>query len=360
MLRRKSRLIIAGSFECSFASSCEIPFDEALRSWVDGPASLRIIPLLAQAACGATYSPSTHCSGRLTPLSPMPLTPGDKLGPYQILAPIGAGGMGEVYRANDPRLNRDVAIKVSASQFSERFEREAKAIASLNHPHICQIYDVGQNYLVMELIEGTPLRGPLAPEQALRYALQICDALDAAHKKSITHRDLKPANILVTASGVKLLDFGLAKVGTNSAAPGSDDATQSLDLTEVGTVLGTASYMSPEQAKGEPADARSDIFSFGVELYEMLSGRRAFSKNSAIETMAAIVRDEPAPVDAPPNLSAVVTRCLNKFPAGRFQTMGEVRAALEQTPSGQAENDSSIAVLPFTNIGAEKENEYFS
>src|SRR3979409_1834725 len=144
----------------------------------------------------------------------MSLSAGDHLGPYEILAPIGKGGMGEVYRARDPRLNRDVAIKVSAAQFSERFEREAKAIAALNHPHICQVYDVGPDYLVMEFIEGTPLAGPLALARAPRYAVQICEALDAAHKKNITHRDLKPANILVTSSGVKLLDFGLAKMAT--------------------------------------------------------------------------------------------------------------------------------------------------
>src|SRR6202047_5125040 len=147
----------------------------------------------------------------------MPLSLGDKLGPYEIVAPIGAGGMGEVYRARDPRLNRDVAIKVSAAQFSERFEREAQAIAALNHSHICQVYDVGPNYLVMEFIEGTPLKGALAVDQALRYAVQICDALEAAHKKNITHRDLKPANILVTKAGVKLLDFGLAKLGPAKA-----------------------------------------------------------------------------------------------------------------------------------------------
>src|SRR5229473_116431 len=241
--------------------------------------------------CTVIRSLSGPSSGRLSRFAPMPFSAGDKLGPYQILAPIGAGGMGEVYRAKDPRLNRDVAIKVSASQFSERFEREAKAIAALNHPNICQIYDIRPNYLVMEFIEGTPLHGPLPHNQALRYALQICDALDAAHKKSITHRDLKPANILVTASGVKLLDFGLAKVGTANAGPGSDDATESIDLTEVGTVLGTVSYMSPEKAKGAPADAPSDIFSFGVVLYETLCGRRAFSGSSSIETMAAIVRD---------------------------------------------------------------------
>src|ERR1700683_4399684 len=183
----------------------------------------------------------------------MPLSAGDKLGPYEIVAPVGAGGMGEVYQARDPRLNRDVAIKVSAAEFSERSEREAKTIAALNHPNICQVYDVGPNYLVMEFIEGAPLKGPLALDQALRYAVQICDALEAAHKKNITHRDLKPANILVTASGVKLLDFGVAKVVT---AKVPDGATQTLALTEAGSIKGTAAYMSPEQAKGEEVDAR--------------------------------------------------------------------------------------------------------
>src|ERR1700687_1967837 len=197
------------------------------------------------------HSRSGTCSGRLSRLAPMPLSTGDNLGPYQILAPIGAGGMGEVYRAKDPRLNRDVAIKVSASQFSERFEREAKAIAALNHPNICQIYDIGPNYLVMEFIEGTPLRGPLPVDRALRYAVQICDALDAAHKKNITHRDLKPANILVTKAGVKLLDFGLAKVGP---AVKPDEATMTMALTGKGEILGTLFYMSPEQLQGKDAD----------------------------------------------------------------------------------------------------------
>jgi TolB-like protein/Tfp pilus assembly protein PilF len=171
---------------------------------------------------------------------------------------------------------------------------------------------------------------------------------------------LKPANILVTASGVKLLDFGLAKIGTASAAAASDATAQTLDLTEVGTVLGTAAYMSPEQTKGEQTDARSDIFSFGVVLYEMLSGHRAFSKNSAIETMAAIMRDEPAPLDAPSSLSTIVTRCLRKSPASRFQTMNEIRAALEQATATAAAKSPSIAVLPFANMSADKENEYFS
>src|SRR5271156_67442 len=275
----------------------------------------------------------------------MRLSAGDKLGPYEILAPVGAGGMGEVYRARDPRLNRDVAIKVSAAQFSERFEREAQAIAALNHSHICQVYDVGPNYLVMEFIEGTPLKGPLALDQALRSAMEICDALEAAHKKNITHRDLKPANILMTASGVKLLDFGLAKIVTAKAP---DGVTQTKALTEAGAIMGTAAYMSPEQAKGDEVDARSDIFSFGAVLYELLSGLRAFSGSSPIETIAAILRDEPVVLPgAPANVSAIVTRCLHKLPAERFQTMNEVRAALEAAMMAKpAEKPPAIAALP--------------
>ena len=212
----------------------------------------------------------------------MPLSAGDKLGPYQIRSLIGAGGMGEVYRAHDPRLGRDVAIKVSAQQFSDRFEREARAIAALNHPHICQVYDTGPNYLVMEFIEGAPLAGPLPLDLALRYAVQIADALSVAHAKGITHRDLKPANILVTAAGRKLLDFGLASLSGRSAA----DETAVMGLTNAGTVLGTPAYMSPEQAEGKPVDARSDIFSFGLVLYEMLTGRRAFTGDSAAAARA--------------------------------------------------------------------------
>src|SRR5215472_15737682 len=175
----------------------------------------------------------------------MALQRGDKLGPYEIFAPIGAGGMGEVYRARDPRLKRDVAIKVSAAQFTERFEREAQAIAALNHPNICTLYDIGPNYLVMEFIDGAPLAGPLPLDVALRHAIQIADALSAAHAKGITHRDLKPANILVTASGIKLLDFGLALLSRGSVT----DETTVLGLTQDGTILGTAAYMSRSEER---------------------------------------------------------------------------------------------------------------
>src|ERR1700690_2719210 len=202
----------------------------------------------------------------------MSLAAGDRLGPYEILAPLGAGGMGDVYRARDTRLNREVAIKLSKEQFSERFEREARAVAALNHPHICTLYDIGPNYLVMEFIDGVPLKGPLSPEEAVRFALQISDALEHAHQRGITHRDLKPSNILVTrhdaSPGIKLLDFGLARMTV-----GPDDATLT-QMTQVGAVMGTPAYMAPEQWAGQTADARSDIYAFGCVLYEMLMGRQ--------------------------------------------------------------------------------------
>src|SRR5690349_15843422 len=203
-------------------------------------------------------------------------TTGAALGPYVLLAPIGAGGMGEVWKARDTRLDRIVAIKTSREQFSERFEREARAAAALNHPHICQLYDVGPNYLVMEFVEGQRLKGPLPVDNAAEYAGQILDALDAAHKKGITHRELKPANVLVTKRGVKLLDFGLAKRMTTSP----QDATVTA-VTEDGQIAGTLPYMSPEQLQGKPIDARSDLFSFGCVLYEVLSGHRAFPGDSS-------------------------------------------------------------------------------
>ena len=211
----------------------------------------------------------------------MSLSAGERLGPYEILNRIGAGGMGEVYRARDTRLERTIAIKDSSEEFSERFEREARAVAALNHPHVCQLYDVGPNYLVMEYIGGQPLKGPLPLEQALKYAAQICDALDAAHRHGITHRDLKPANILLTNSGVKLLDFGLAKI----APAVTTEATMTMALTGKGQILGTLHYMSPEQLQGQEADARSDIFSLGLVIYEILTGRSAFDGASPASVM---------------------------------------------------------------------------
>src|SRR5712691_873743 len=194
----------------------------------------------------------------------MPLTTGERLGPYEVLALIGAGGMGEVWKARDTRVDRIVAIKISQEKFGDRFEREARAVAALNHPHICTLYDVGPNYLVMEYVEGAPLKGPLPVEKALEYAAQIAGALDAAHTKKITHRDLKPANILVTKSaGVKLLDFGLAKIENPVAV---DQETVTMGLTMKGQILGTLLYMSPEQVNSKDADSRSDIFSFGLVL----------------------------------------------------------------------------------------------
>ncbi|MDE3164507.1 MAG: serine/threonine protein kinase, partial [Acidobacteriota bacterium] len=194
----------------------------------------------------------------------MSLAAGNRLGPYEILAPLGAGGMGEVWKARDLRLGRDVALKRLKGPHSARFEQEARSIAALNHPNICTLYDIGPDYLVMEYIEGTQLRCPLPAEDALQFAIEIAGALEDAHARGVLHRDLKPANIMITPKGAKLLDFGLAK------SMGAGDATQTID----GAVLGTVAYMAPEQAEGKPLDERSDIFSFGAVLYEMLAGSR--------------------------------------------------------------------------------------
>jgi tRNA A-37 threonylcarbamoyl transferase component Bud32/tetratricopeptide (TPR) repeat protein len=269
----------------------------------------------------------------------MPLSPGDKLGPYEILAPIGSGGMGAVFRARDPRLNRDVAIKISAQHFSARFEQEARAIAALNHPHICQIYDVGPDFLVLEYIEGKPVSGPLSVQEALKLALQIASAIEEAHGRGILHRDLKPANILVNAKCVaKLLDFGLAKRTTEI----DPDATKTFE----GTVMGTIAYMSPEQAEGKPADQRSDVFGFGAVLYEMLSGYRAFRGDSGASVLSAILRDSPAPLKAPFELQGIVSKCLAKNPQDRFQSMVELRVALEQISSQLTERPSPVVLHP--------------
>ena len=294
----------------------------------------------------------------------MNLARGIKLGPYEILAPIGAGGMGEVWRARDTRLGRIVAIKKVREQHSERFKQEARSIAALNHSFICQLYDIGPDYLVLEYVEGKPLSSPLPEKEAVRLAIQIATALEAAHKKGIIHRDLKPANIMVTDEGsVKLLDFGLAKLYEQYASI-STSATADFPATQAGAVLGTVAYMSPEQAQGQPADARSDIFSFGLVLYEMLSGRRAFAGESPVATALSLVKDEPPPLQASASLERIVRRCLAKNPPGRYQTMSDVKTALEQVFEEKAkvvaEPQPSIAVLPFVNMSGDKEQEYFS
>ena len=256
----------------------------------------------------------------------MGLSAGDRLGAYEIISQLGSGGTGEVWKARDTRLDRIVALKIFKQEFSERFQREARAVAALNHPHICQIYDIGPNYLVMEYVDGTPLQGPLPLNRAVEYANQILDALDAAHKKGITHRDLKPGNILVSHAGIKLLDFGLAK---QSGPLKETDATLTLAITSEGAIVGTLQYMSPEQLEGKAADARSDLFSFGCVLYEMLSGRRPFDGPNAATVIAAILDKEPSPLPVPPALERVVRTCLNKDPGQRYQTALELQRALK-------------------------------
>ena len=280
----------------------------------------------------------------------MTLAAGSRLGPYEILAPIGAGGMGEVYRAKDPRLGREVAIKVLPASFSQdadrlrRFEQEAKAAGVLNHPNITAVYDIGSHddapYVVQELLEGETLRaelaaGPLSPHKATEYALQIAQGLAAAHDKGIVHRDLKPENLFVTKDGrVKILDFGLAKLTEVEPGIQATNLPTAAAATEPGVVMGTLGYMSPEQVKGKPADARSDIFAFGAVFYEMLSGKRAFHGDSAGETMASILREDPPELSVTnqsisPGLERIVRHCLEKNPERRFQSSSDIAFALQ-------------------------------
>jgi len=295
----------------------------------------------------------------------MTLSPGSKLGPYEILSSIGSGGMGEVWKARDTRLGRIVAIKKVREQHSERFKQEARSIAALNHPNICQLFDIGDDYLVLEYVEGKPLSSPLPEQEAVKLAIQIATALEAAHKKGIIHRDLKPSNIMVSDEGtVKLLDFGLAKLYEQDQST-SNLPTADFTATQAGAILGTVAYMSPEQAQGQPVDVRSDIFSFGLVLYEMLSGRRAFSGDSASETIAALLRDEPTPLQASPALEKIVKRCLEKNSSERYQRMSElkvelVKATAKKVDESSGEPQPSIAVLPFVNMSGDKEQEYFS
>ena len=258
----------------------------------------------------------------------MPLAPGSRLGPYEIVAPIGAGGMGEVWKARDTRLDRTVAVKVSKDQFPERFDREARAIAALNHPNVAQIYDVGDDYIVMEYVDGEPLHPPGDVRKVLDIAMQIADGLAAAHAAGFIHRDLKPGNILLTRDGrVKILDFGLVK----RAAPAAPETTATL-LSDPGMIVGTAAYMSPEQARGQAVDFRSDQFSLGLVVYEMITGRRAFQRQSVAETMAAIIQEnvEPLPASAPAALRWTLERCLAKDPGQRYDSTADLFRELRQ------------------------------
>jgi serine/threonine protein kinase/Tol biopolymer transport system component len=299
----------------------------------------------------------------------MPLAPGTKLGPYEILSPLGAGGMGEVYRARDTRLDRSVAIKILPAHLSAdparklRFEREAKTVSALNHPNICSLFDVGSqngtDFLVMECIEGESLadrlaKGPLPTEQVLKIGTEIADALDKAHRSGVVHRDLKPGNIMLTKTGAKLLDFGLAKPAIAPAgAVTLTNVAANSPVTEQGTIVGTFQYMSPEQVEGKELDGRSDIFSLGAVLYEMLTGKRAFEGKSQLSVASAILEKEPAPIPTikpltPRSLDHVVRRCLAKDPDDRWQSARDLALELKSISSADPSAQSSAAALPLT------------
>ena len=296
----------------------------------------------------------------------MPLAPGTKLGPYEILAPLGAGGMGEVYRARDTRLGRDVALKILPKEMStdaarkQRFEREARTISSLNHPHICTLHDIGSqdgtDYLVMECVEGETLakrleKGPLPLDQVLKYGAQIADALDKAHRAGIVHRDLKPGNIMLTASGAKLLDFGLAKPAAPLVSGATlTAATPTTPVTQEGTVVGTFQYMSPEQVEGNGVDSRSDIFSLGAVLYEMVTGKKAFEGKSQLSVASSILEKEPTSISSikpltPPTLDHAIRRCLSKDPEDRWQTARDLELELKWIAEAGSQAETLARVI---------------
>ncbi len=289
----------------------------------------------------------------------MQTTPGARLGPYEIVSRIGAGGMGEVFLARDTRLERNVAIKVLPTdlaqnvQFRLRFEREARTISQLSHPHICTLYDVGDGYLVMELLDGESLadrlaRGPLPLKDVMRYGIEIAGALDRAHRAGVVHRDLKPGNVMLTKSGAKLLDFGLAKSNAIVEITG-DTATQHKPLTQEGTILGTFQYMAPEQLEGVEADARTDIFALGAVLYEMATGARAFDGKTKTSLIAAIVDRDPVPISSlqpltPPALEHVISKCLSKDPDDRWQSAHDIAEELRWIKDAGSQAGAAIAV----------------
>jgi eukaryotic-like serine/threonine-protein kinase len=276
----------------------------------------------------------------------MPLSTGEKLGPYEVVSAIGKGGMGEVWKARDPRLGRDVAIKVSAQQFTDRFEREARAIAALNHPNVCTLYHIGPNYLVMEYIEGATLaerikEGPIPLEEAFGIAKHTADALEAAHEKSIVHRDLKPANIKIRPDGsVKVLDFGLAKA--SDAQEVTPDSPTMMPGTQMGMILGTAGYMSPEQARGKEVDKRADIWAYGVVLYEMVTAKRLFEGETVSDTLAAVLKEEPDLSLAPEKTRRLLRACLEKDPKRRLRDIGDAGRLLDGEGATTAPSQSRL------------------
>src|SRR5262245_21762562 len=298
----------------------------------------------------------------------MPLSAGTLLGPYQIVAPLGAGGMGEVYKARDTRLDRTIAIKVlpphtaERPEIRQRFEREARAVSALNHPHICTLYDIGQqdgqDYLVMEYLDGETLahrlrRGALALSETLRTAREVADAVDRAHRTGIVHRDLKPGNIMLTKDGAKVLDFGLAKMRAQSAGAavsgGSVMQTLTSPLTGDGSIVGTLQYMAPEQLEGKDADVWSDIFSFGAVLYEMVTGRKPFDSRTQAGLIAQIMQTDPPGIStilpqAPPALEQLARTCLAKDPNQRRQTMRDALTDLDWIASSASRQEPAKAV----------------
>jgi eukaryotic-like serine/threonine-protein kinase len=323
----------------------------------------------------------------------VPLTPATRLGAYEIIAPLGAGGMGEVYRARDTKLGREVALKVLPAEVSAdtdrlaRFEREARTVAGLNHPNIVVLHSMEQeggiHFLTMELVDGQSLdqhvtAAGLPVARVLDLGIALADGLSAAHERGVIHRDLKPANVILSRDGrVKVLDFGLAKLAQNPSSELSRAATIAAPISQVGEVVGTVPYMAPEQLRGESVDARSDLFALGIMLYELAAGRRPFTGATAADVSSAILRDDQAPLtrvraDLPADLERIVSRCLEKDPRGRFQTALDVsnelralRRALEHRDAGVGERHgsgkvASIAVLPFVNRSANADDEYFS
>src|SRR6516225_2546907 len=325
--------------------------DVWLREACQGDSDLRreVASLLANRQAATDSRPWAAAAAAKLIDGPASLEPGQCLGPYRIECFLAAGGMGEVYRATDTRLHRQVAIKVSSAHFSERFQRGARVIASLNHPHICQLYDVGPNYLVMELVEGPTLadrikQGALPLDEALTIARQIAEALEAAHEKGRVHRDLKPANIKIRPEGVvKLLDFGLAKAAEEPAGTGdpSDSPTQTISATATGVILGTAAYMSPEQARGASVDKRSDIWAFGVVLYEILTGRHLFRGETVSDTLAGVLKTDPdwkvLPSDTPTSLRRLLRRCLER---DRKRRLPDIADALLEIDEARAEPEA--------------------